>query len=166
MKNKGFTLVEMLVAIGLFSAVSVIALSAFFSLTAASRHAQGTRALADATAFIFEDIVRTVHLGASYESNALDELTINLSEDIDGQSEESIKYTFNAVEGVVYKKNNGSLAVALNDPNRIFIETMEFDIFDENSVKKRIAIVLKGTFVGINNQNQPIFISTTIAQRI
>ena len=70
-------------------------------------------------------------------------------------------------DGIIYKDVNGYPTVALNDPERIQIDTMEFHVLDASSVKKRVALVLKGSFIGVNNnQNQPISLYTTIFQRI
>ena len=163
----GFTLVEMMVAVGLFAVVSIIALSAFLSLTTASRYAQGTRALADSAGFIFEDIARTIQIGSNYELSGSDseELTLLLSDDIEGGSAgEIVVYRFDS--GVVYKQINSNPEISLNDPNRIKIEDMKFKILDESSEKKRISLTLKGSFIGAKGEVRPINLYTTIYQRI
>lgn len=172
----GFTLVEMLVAVGLFAVVSVIALSAFISLTTASRYAQGTRALSDSTGFIFEDIVRTMQTGSEYRFSG-NELILTISNDLEGStSVETVIYRLgdgvddeNDDEGVVYKIVNSNDPVPLNDKNRIKIETLEFNVYEPGSlqsIKKRVALVLEGVFVGPNNETQPISLYTTVYQRI
>ena len=170
----GFTLVEMLVAIGLFSVVSVVALSSSLSLSTASRYAQSTRALSDSTAFIFEDIIRTMQTASDYKFYD-DELILTISGDIGDADGDYVIYRLgdgvnevNDEEGVVYKKID-STQVPLNDANRIKIDVFKAYIYDSNNpeiIKNRAALVLKGVFIGANNEIQPVSLYTTVYQRI
>ncbi len=61
--KRGFTLIEAIVAIGLFTAVMVIAIGALLVVSDANRKAQAQRQVIDNLSFVFEDISRTLRTG-------------------------------------------------------------------------------------------------------
>lgn len=66
MNNRGFTLIEMLVAIAIFLVVSVAALGALLVMTASSQKVQATRTVVDNIGFIVDDIVRESRLAVNH----------------------------------------------------------------------------------------------------
>ncbi|MDO8603903.1 MAG: type II secretion system protein [bacterium] len=62
----GFTLVEMIVALGLFTIVLFIATSAFLSIVNADRKARAVRVAADNLNIALEDMSRRIKTGTSY----------------------------------------------------------------------------------------------------
>lgn len=65
-KDRGFTLVEMLVAIGLFTLITSISLGAILSIFDANRRSRSAKTVVDNLNFSIENMVRTVRFGNDY----------------------------------------------------------------------------------------------------
>lgn len=68
--SKGFTLVEMIVSIGLFTIVLFIATSAFLSVINADRKSRATRIATDNLNLALEDMMRKIKTGDAYGCDA------------------------------------------------------------------------------------------------
>jgi len=66
MHTKGFTLIEMLVAVGLFAIVMVIALGALLSLSQSDRKAESLKSVIDSLDFSLDGMSRSIRTGTSY----------------------------------------------------------------------------------------------------
>lgn len=64
--NRGYTLVELIVALGLFSIVMLLATGAYFMMINVTRHAQATATGTDNLSFALESMTRTIRTGTSY----------------------------------------------------------------------------------------------------
>mgnify|MGYP006374901583 FL=1 len=67
--SKGFTLVEMMIAIGLFTVIMTIGIGAIIGVNATHRKTQTMRAVIDNLSFLMEDMARSIRLGDSYYCN-------------------------------------------------------------------------------------------------
>lgn len=65
-KNRGFTLVEMLIAIGLFTLIASISLGAILNIFDANRRSRSTKTVVDNLNLSIENMVRTVRFGNNY----------------------------------------------------------------------------------------------------
>jgi prepilin-type N-terminal cleavage/methylation domain-containing protein len=65
-RTRGFTLVELIVSVGLLSIVIVIAMSAYLSLIALDRKARATNDLMTNLSFAVEVMSRTIRTGSQY----------------------------------------------------------------------------------------------------
>ncbi|MDO8555110.1 MAG: type II secretion system protein [bacterium] len=68
-KNNGFTLIELIVAIGLFGVAMVIGVGLLLSLIAAQKKAIAIRAVMDNIGFAFETMTKEIRTGYSYSTN-------------------------------------------------------------------------------------------------
>lgn len=66
-KQKGFTLIEMLVAVGLFSVVMLVAVSAILSIIGNNKKAQGINNVVNNLNFAIESMVRDMKTGYLYK---------------------------------------------------------------------------------------------------
>ena len=64
--KKGFSLVEMLVAVGVFMTIMTIAVSSLISIIAANRKAQAIKSTIDGVTFVMENISRDMRIGTLY----------------------------------------------------------------------------------------------------
>ncbi|HUD03144.1 MAG TPA: type II secretion system protein [Candidatus Paceibacterota bacterium] len=64
--KRGFTLIEMLVSVALFSVVMVLALGALLSLSTADRKAQALKSAIDNLNFALDSMSRTIRTGSNY----------------------------------------------------------------------------------------------------
>ncbi|MHB8651883.1 MAG: PilW family protein [Minisyncoccota bacterium] len=65
--NRGFTLVELIVSMGIFSIVVLIATSSVLSMVDANRKAQAMRITMDGVSFALDDISRIARTGYNYQ---------------------------------------------------------------------------------------------------
>ncbi len=64
--NKGFSLLEMIVALGLFSVGALIAVGGFISVISASKKTQTTKTSINSTNYMMEGMLREMRLGNNY----------------------------------------------------------------------------------------------------
>jgi prepilin-type N-terminal cleavage/methylation domain-containing protein len=75
----GFTLIEMIVAVGLFAVVMLVSVGALLSLVTANRKAQGLQSVMNNMNVAIDGMVRAVRMGSSYDGSG------QCSGNIDGQ---------------------------------------------------------------------------------
>jgi prepilin-type N-terminal cleavage/methylation domain-containing protein len=76
---KGFTLVEMIVSIGIFALVMMVATSAYFTLISLDRRARATNQVVSNLSFAVDSMIRGIRTGTGYHC-------YNGSPDADGNS--------------------------------------------------------------------------------
>ncbi len=64
--NRGFTLVEAMIAVGLFSVIMTIGIGAILGVNATHRKTQSMRVAIDGLSFLMEDMARSMRLGADF----------------------------------------------------------------------------------------------------
>ena len=65
-RKSGFSLVEMLVAIGIFMSIMTLAISSLISIIDANKKVQSTKSTVDSVTFAMEYISRTMRMGTDY----------------------------------------------------------------------------------------------------
>jgi prepilin-type N-terminal cleavage/methylation domain-containing protein len=65
-KTQGFTLVELLVATGVFAVVAVLITGAYITVLGYARHAEATASATNSLAFALENMTRTIRTGSAY----------------------------------------------------------------------------------------------------
>lgn len=65
-KNSGFTLIEAMVSIGLFSVIMIIGITAVLSVNNTYRKSRTMRSAIDNLSFVMEDMARNIRLGFDY----------------------------------------------------------------------------------------------------
>jgi len=96
-KNKGFTLVELLIAIALFIVIVTISLGAILSVFDANKKAQSTKTVVDNLNLSIENMARTVRFGSNYYcgiSNDTTEPIETLNCPPNGSGDDSLSVTF------------------------------------------------------------------------
>jgi prepilin-type N-terminal cleavage/methylation domain-containing protein len=71
MKKRGFTLIEMLVSVALFSVVMVMALGALLSLSTADRKAEALKSAVDNLNFALDSMSRSIRTGSGYKCGSI-----------------------------------------------------------------------------------------------
>ncbi len=70
-KKRGFTLIELIVSIGLFSIVVLMTSGAYFIMISINRQAQGIATGINSLSFALETMTRTIRTGTSYKCPAV-----------------------------------------------------------------------------------------------
>jgi type II secretory pathway pseudopilin PulG len=71
LKNKGFTLVEMMISAGLFTIIIFIGIGAVLTVSSVHKKNQKLRSVIDTVSFAMEDMARNARLGNSYNCNGV-----------------------------------------------------------------------------------------------
>lgn len=64
--QQGFTLVEVLIAVGLFTVIMIFGIGSVLSTNTAHKKSQAQRAVNDNLSFVIEDMSRNIRLGSNY----------------------------------------------------------------------------------------------------
>ncbi|MEK7568801.1 MAG: type II secretion system protein [Patescibacteria group bacterium] len=101
---RGFSLVEMIVSLGIFTIVLFIATSAFLTVVNADRKSRATRIAMDNLNLALEDMSRRIKTGSSYNCGA----TVSSTNDCSSSDNEtSFKFIDQENDTVIYKLGSG-----------------------------------------------------------
>ncbi len=98
--KKGFSIVEMLVAVALFSAVALMSIASLFALADANEKARSARTAMDSIGYMFDGMVREIRLGSKYYCQQSATPAIQLTSGLNVQKCEYVKN--NASSGGLY----------------------------------------------------------------
>ncbi len=73
--KRGFTLIELMVALGLFAVIMTIAAGSYLTMINANRHAQALAKGIDNLSFALEVMTRTISTGSQYDQNGAHDIT-------------------------------------------------------------------------------------------
>lgn len=166
--QKGFSLVELMVASALFMTVVAVAASAFISVLDASVQSREMNILMSNLDFALEDISRNIRVGENY---SLVTGGIQFQVYATGSTTDkcTITYTLNSSERSIYKSKSttpsscngyGSTAITSSE---IDIETLNFTINEGMTTQPRVSINLSGVIRG--EIKQDFTLQTSVTQR-
>ncbi len=171
MKNsRGFTLVEVLVSMTIFSIVMVIALGALLSMSESDRKAQTLKSVINNLNFSLDTISRSLRTGQNYHCDASIG-TLTAVRDCDGSSGHppATSLAFRAVDGttVVYKlessnaaacgqkatagclmrSNDGGLTYSVITAPEVLVTTLQFYVIgaENAAIQPKVTILLSGS---------------------
>ena len=182
--KKGFTLIEMLVSISLFSVVIVIAVGALLHLARASDRSQAILTAINNLDFAMEQMSRTMRVGTKfYCSNATHPLTPQTRDCIFGQEKSAVSFTDQDGRRLVYRLNPTTHALERENlseiPKRVFaitapeilIENLSFAVIGSHPADNRqpkivINIKARTAVPKLKEADQVSFdLQTTVSQR-
>jgi prepilin-type N-terminal cleavage/methylation domain-containing protein len=157
--KRGFTLIEMIVSVGLFTIVLFIASSSFLSVVNADRKSRATRLAMDNLTVAMEDMTRRMKTGYSYMcEGGVASATSDVSDCT--SPKDSIAFTDQDGNRVAYRlhnnriyrgiKNSAGVLVSSNIPvtaPEITIEALSFDVHGSaplDNVQPYVQIFING----------------------
>jgi len=178
--NGGFTLVEMIVAVGLFVAVFIAISSSFISIVGAYKKVSAERINVDNLSTAIESMVRGIKTGTTYHCGSGGTITDPQDCSIGGDTYISFKAT-NPDRQIIYSffgdklqrsENGGSFYPVTENTASIKITYIRFYVFGTASLSSgdtdqpRVIIIIKGTS-GVDPVKSSAFsVQTTITQRL
>ena len=183
----GFTLVEIVVAFGMFSVIMVIAVGSLLSLIEANHKAQAQKTVVNNLHFALENMSRNIRTGSNYHCG--DESVTSVTIPQDCQTTPATQLVFKERDGgyVLYtlenetikrSKNQSAIDLLLQEKipitaPEIQVEHLNFYVdgadntLDSGSNKKqpRVLIVLKGSMQGKSKVISRFDIQTLVSQR-
>ncbi len=164
--ERGFTLIEMIVAVGLFAVVMLISVAALLSLSAANRKAQALQSVVNNLNISIDGMVRSIREGSDYKcGGSVDDCT-------DGRN--SFSYESLNDGNIRIEFDGNSLLrnrVPMTAPE-VHIESATFYVVgarrgNADTEQPKVMIVLKGTAGASANSAQSTFhIQATAVQRV
>jgi type II secretory pathway pseudopilin PulG len=169
--KKGFSLVEMLVAIGIFMTIVTIAVSALISIIGANKRAQAIKNTIDSVNFVVETISRELRSGKEYSC-------VDLAECPSGSNKISYKnslgniitYEFKADSDdlLTKKTDEGVPEVLISKDSGVKLDSMIFYVIGTNKdelMQPRVIITASGKIESKGVDNSSFNLQTTVSQR-
>lgn len=156
-KKKGFTIVEMIVAVGIFAVVMVLAVGALLTIVAANKTAQAMKVVMNNVNYAVEDMVRTIRSGSNYSCDVSPCSSLSLS-DNDGES------VFYGLSGSILMRNGQALT-----SNEVEIDRLSFHVWgtEADDDEQPTVLILIGGKVRLKNNIVTRFdIETMAVQRL
>lgn len=186
--ERGFTLVEMIVSIGLFAVVMLVSVGALLSLTGANRKAQALQSVMNNLNIALDGMVRNIRMGTNYQCSGPaaqgwqncpnGDTTIAFKPYCDpttcnAQTLQNWEYKFIASSGNVHgyierSEDGGTTWTQLTAPE-VSIQSVEFYVVGADPtdvLQPKVVIVIKGQAGAIAGQTQTTFhVEATAVQR-
>lgn len=174
--SKGFTLVEMIVSLGLFTIVLFIATNAFLAIVNVDRKSRATRIVVDNLNLALEDMTRNIKTGLTYYCGTTD--TGGVGDCVLGgdtvyfTNQEGVRmgyYFDGVVDHAIFRITGtgpGAVVQRITSPE-INISDLKFIVsgsssFTSGDRKQPMIIIMITGFLG---ENMPIKFQTTVTQR-
>ncbi len=171
-QNKGFTLVELLVSISIFSLILSAMSGAFISTIRAQRKSVAFQQLLEQTSYLEEYMSRSIRMGKKDISGACIDAKSNYEITREGKGIGFLNYNGNCEEfylsGTELRQNKNNVDLVLTSSNLI-VENINIELSGNSqtdNLQPRVTIFLKIKGAGSKPEEQPeIKIQTTISQR-
>lgn len=177
--QRGFTLIEVLVSIALFSVVMIVAIGAFLSVIDANRKAQALQISIDNTYFAFEHITRLIRTGTTYDCEPFGVLDPH---DCSGGSE--FQFLDDTGRTIRLQLNNGVIEQQIRDTSGTWgswfsltasdlgVQDFIFHVTNANtksngdSVQPTVTLLIAGVVNQGKKTETEIHLQTTVVQRV
>ena len=187
----GYSLVEMMVAVSLFTVVAMVSIAALISINDANKKAQTMRSIIDNLNFAIENMARNLRIGTNYHcdyANLSQPITSPLDcaangassiafEAFDGNplnNSDQVVYALNASGQIMKSINSGASFLPLTpyDPSAAFqvltVDYLRFYVSGSvasDGKQPRVVVVVGGTARYNNNIQTRFQIQTSVSER-
>lgn len=188
-ESRGFTLVEMIVAVALFSVVMLVSVGALLSLVGASRKVQSLQSVMDNLNITLDGMVRAVRMGSNFHCGSTN---FQVTQDCGSTSDDPANhhvfafepfgntsadqpwiYSYNASTKRLYKSENGAVPVPITAPE-VSIDNLQFYVVGSkrgcaatpcDTVQPKLVVIVTGT-AGTDKARTTFHIQVTAVQRL
>jgi len=153
--NKGFTLIEMIVAVGVFTVAITLSLASFLNISAVQKKAEAFRLVNNNLNFALESMVREIKTGSGYSSSD------------DGSS---LTITNGAGEIVTFSLDAKQIKRQLKDGNLLALTAPEVQITNLKFIlaasgQPMVTILINGVIEEKGEIKSHLNLQTTVSQR-
>jgi Tfp pilus assembly protein PilW len=167
---RGYTLVELIVSVGLFSLVMTLSAGAYYITMNANRQAQGVASGIDSLSFVAERVARTIRTGTQYSCSTV----LGAGDCPNGGSSFSFRdvsgqtVTYSLGGSAIQESINGGLARALTDAVSVSVTHLQFYLSGSSAadtIQPRVIMVIGGTTSTGAGTTETFLIETSATMR-
>lgn len=164
--KRGYTLIELMVAVSIFSVIMVLAAGSYLLMIGISRHLQGVSTGIDNLAFALEAMTRSIRTGTGYNCAGIGDCPTGASTfsftDSTGQS---VIYSLSG--GRIYRSING-VSSPLTEPS-VTVTSLAFyargTAGPPDYVQPYVTVVITGTTSAGKDKTEPFAVQTGASMR-
>ena len=183
-KQSGFTLVELIVAIGLFGLVMVVATTSLLNVVSANRKAQSFKSVMNSVNFAVESMARTMRVGTTYHCGSTSNvhtprncpsgshyIAFEAADGDPSDNADQIVYWHNSATGEIMRSEQSGIVgtfVAVTPPE-VFVENLTFYARDTLSVEtaQPSVLIIANGYVELDEKTRTDFdLQTFVSQRL
>lgn len=178
-KNKGFTLIEIIVAISIFTIILFISTGSILSVLDANRKSQNLRSVMDNLNYTLEAVTRTIRFGENYHCDITSGSISVPSDCASGASSISVtnssgsQVIYRLTGSVIERSTNGGATYSPLTSSNVTITRLTFWVLGSapyaggvDVLQPRVIMVISG-YVGAKPTSRSTFtLQTTISQRV
>jgi prepilin-type N-terminal cleavage/methylation domain-containing protein len=175
-KDKGFTLIELMVSITIFSVVMLASMGAVLTVLNANRKSESLRSVMDNLSFTLDTMTRTIRFGSVYHCSASGNLSVP-NDCPSGDSSLTVldssnnQVTFYLSSGQIMRVVGTDSPLSLTSPD-VNIQTLGFWVVGSTPysaggdlLQPKVIVLIKGYVAGTNMTGSSFTLQTTISQR-
>ena len=162
-KQRGFTLIELMVAMSLFAIVMVMSMSSVFTIISANRKAQALSSVIDNLNFAVESMTRTIKTNKDYSFGATDESISAVDDDGDTLTDSMSE---DGGLGRIMLQRNG-VPVPITAPEVDIDDFQVIRLYQDNPsdcTQPFVALVVRGT-ARVGGEETQFSLQTVVSQR-
>lgn len=181
-QSRGFSLIELMVAVALFSVVMLISIGALLSLADANRKAQALQSVMNNLNTAIDGMVRSIRMGSQYHCGNIDSFDVarscpngdtliafeNFYGDFSNSGDQWV-YWYDSTTKRMYKSENSGTTQFQLTASEVQIDEAKFFVVgaeNTDSVQPKVVIVLRGTAGAGNAKTRSSFsVQSTAVQR-
>jgi len=169
--RNGFTIIEMIMAVAVFTVVSLIATGALLAIADANKKAQTFKSVVNNVNFALESMARNLRTGSNYSSEAFLQTSscstgYKVGISFTSQEDESVSYFLFGTQ--IMRQVNGGTAVGITAPEvkitRLCLEILGTESGD--NIQPNVLMIVGGLMEGKTKLQSRFDIQTLITQRI
>ncbi len=177
--NRGFTLIEVLVSVSIFSIVMLVSTGAVFSIVEANKKTHSLKSVMTNLNFALESIARDTRVGSKYSCNGGGDCTVNpgstfsykANRDLDGNGLVDDYVEYSLVGESIQKRIYGGTTptTAIITAAEVHIQSLKFYVIGTGAApadlkQPKLLLSIQG-YAGVSNTRSDFSIQTTISQR-
>lgn len=182
--ERGFTLVEMIVAVALFAVVMLVSVSTLLALVNANRKAHALQSVMNNLNIALDGMVRSARMGTTYHCGASGASAPLAPSDCSAgdtvfafepygniSTDQPWVYSYGVDDngiGRIYKSEEGQVPIAITSPE-VSIEELSFYVIGTargDNVQPKVVVVVKGTAGLAQSYKTTFHIQATAVQRV
>ena len=160
--SRGYTLIELVIAVGVFAVIMMLASGSYFMMISVIRQTQATASGINNLSFAIETMTRTIRTGTEYSCDDSGDCT-------NGGSTFSVRSSYTG-ETVRYQERDGIILqgnVPLTDPS-VIISSLTFYAYGTqkgNGLQPRVTFVISGDVISGAGKKESFTIESSATMR-